>query len=247
MIDEEHREEGTQSATAGSVSAAEQPSSGTAGDDNSMGTTVPGVEQSTSEMAGDTLPGMDGEADATTTAAANYQLKVADLEREIQDLKKNLEDRTNQLMRSQADFENFRKRTARDKEDWELKATCSTINTLLPVIDNFERARSQLKPQTEQETTIHKSYQSVYKQLVDCLKQIGVAPMRAEGKEFDPNLHEAVMREATSEYPEGTVIEELQRGYMLGDRVLRHALVKVAAPPEPGMESGNPEQGNSDG
>lgn len=247
MIDEEHREEGTQNATASSVSAAEQPLPSTSGDNSSVDTTVSGGEEGNSEMAGDTLPGMDGEADTAATTEANYQLKVADLEREIQDLKKSLEDRTNQLMRSQADFENFRKRTARDKEDWELKATCSTINTLLPVVDNFERARSHLKPQTEQETTIHKSYQSVYKQLVDCLKQIGVAPMRAEGKEFDPNLHEAVMREATSEYPEGTVIEELQRGYMLGDRVLRHALVKVAAPPEPGMESATPDPGNSDG
>jgi molecular chaperone GrpE len=239
MIDEEHRQEGT-SETDG-VSAGEQTPAGTTGNDRSMETAVPGGEQGNSE-----LPGMDGEADTVATTAVNYQQKVADLEREIQDLKKSLDDRTNQLMRSQADFENFRKRTARDKEDWELKTNCSTINTLLPVVDNFERARSQLKPQTDQETTIHKSYQSVYKQLVDCLKQIGVSPMRAEGKEFDPNLHEAVMREATSEYPEGTVIEELQRGYMLGDRVLRHALVKVAAAPEPGAESENPEPGNSD-
>ncbi|GAB4318966.1 MAG: nucleotide exchange factor GrpE [Leptolyngbyaceae cyanobacterium] len=247
MIDEEHREEGAQVATAGSVGAADQAPHSTSEDGSSIETSIPGVEQGTSEMAGDTLPGMDGEADTTATTEADYQMKIADLEREIQDLKKSLEDRTNQLMRSQADFENYRKRTARDKEDWELKATCATINTLLPVIDNFERARSQLKPQTEQETTIHKSYQSVYKQLVDCLKQIGVSPMRAEGKEFDPNLHEAVMRESTSEYPEGTVIEELQRGYMLGDRVLRHALVKVAVPPEPGMESGSSDQGSSDG
>ncbi len=247
MIDEEHREEGMQSAAAGSVSATEQPLPSTTGDNSMKAMAAPEDEPGDSEVAGDTLPGMDGEADTTTTTDANYQLKVADLEREIQDLKKNLDDRTNQLLRSQADFENFRKRTARDKEDWELKATCATINTLLPVIDNFERARSQLKPQTDQETTIHKSYQSVYKQLVDCLKQIGVSPMRAEGKEFDPNLHEAVMRESTSEYPEGTVIEELQRGYMLGDRVLRHALVKVAVPPEPGMESGSSDQGSSDG
>jgi molecular chaperone GrpE len=80
--------------------------------------------------------------------------------------------------------------------------------------------------------TIHKSYQGVYKQLVDSLKRLGVSPMRPEGQEFDPNLHEAVMREATDEHPEGTVLEELVRGYFLGDRVLRHAMVKVAAPKE---------------
>jgi molecular chaperone GrpE len=68
--------------------------------------------------------------------------------------------------------------------------------------------------------------------LVDSLKRIGVSPMRPEGQQFDPNLHEAVMREPTEEYSEGTVMEELQRGYYLGDRILRHSLVKVAAPPE---------------
>jgi molecular chaperone GrpE len=82
--------------------------------------------------------------------------------------------------------------------------------------------------------TIHKSYQGVYKQLVDCLKRLGVAPMRPEGQEFDPNFHEAVMREPTDEHPEGTVLEELVRGYFFGDRVLRHAMVKVAAPKEDG-------------
>lgn len=80
---------------------------------------------------------------------------------------------------------------------------------------------------------IHKSYQGVYKQLVEALKRLGVSAMRAEGQEFDPMLHEAVMREPTAEHPEGTVIEEFVRGYQLGDRVLRHAMVKVAAPPKP--------------
>jgi molecular chaperone GrpE len=103
---------------------------------------------------------------------------------------------------------------------------------LLSVVDNFERARTQIKPQNDGEMGIHKSYQGVYKQLVDSLKRIGVSPMRSEGQQFDPNLHEAVMRQPTEDHPEGTVIEELQRGYYLGDRILRHSLVKVAAPPE---------------
>lgn len=158
--------------------------------------------------------------------------KFAALQEEVQSLKAQLEDRTSQYVRIAADFDNYRKRTQREKEEFEQQVKCSTINELLPVVDNFERARSQIKPQTEQETTIHKSYQSVYKQLVDCLKRIGVSPMRAEGAEFDPALHEAVMRQATNEFPEGTIIAELQRGYLLGERVLRHALVKVAAPAE---------------
>jgi molecular chaperone GrpE len=167
----------------------------------------------------------------------DYSALVASLEQDIQLLKSQLDDRTNQYMRIAADFENFRRRTQKEKEELEQQIKCSTINEMLPVVDNFERARSQIKPQTDGEMNIHKSYQSVYKQLVDCLKRVGVAPMRSEGKEFDPTLHEAVMREATEEQPEGTVLEELVRGYMLGDRVLRHAMVKVAAAPDPVIPS----------
>ncbi|WP_417033568.1 nucleotide exchange factor GrpE [Dolichospermum circinale] len=151
---------------------------------------------------------------------------------QVESLKVQLEERGTQYMRIAADFENYRKRTSKEKEEIDLQVKRNTITELLPVVDNFERARSHLKPQSEGEMTIHKSYQGVYKQLVECLKRLGVAPMRPEGQQFDPNLHEAVMREATDEYPEGTVLEELVRGYYFGDRVLRHAMVKVAAPKE---------------
>lgn len=151
---------------------------------------------------------------------------------EIKSLKAQLDERSSQYMRIAADFENYRKRTLKEKDDLELQVKRNTITELLPIIDNFERARAQIKPQNDGEMAIHKSYQGVYKQLVDCLKRLGVSPMRPEGQEFDPNEHEAVMREPTDEYPEGTVLEELVRGYFLGDRVLRHAMVKVAAQKE---------------
>jgi molecular chaperone GrpE len=169
---------------------------------------------------------------SSTAPEANDRAALAEKEREIESLKASLEERTSQYVRMGADFENFRKRTLKEKEDLEQKIKQNTLQEILPVVDNFERARAQLKPQTDAEMNLHKSYQGVYKQLVDCLKRLGVSAMRPEGKEFDPNLHEAVMREPTSEYPEGTVIEELVRGYYLGDRVLRHALVKVATTPE---------------
>lgn len=137
-----------------------------------------------------------------------------------------------QYLRIAADFDNFRKRSSKEKEEVELKTKCATIIELLSVVDNFERARTQIKPQNDGEMGIHKSYQGVYKQLVESLKRIGVSPMKSTGQQFDPNLHEAVMRQPTDEHPEGTVMDELQRGYYLGDRILRHALVKVAAPPE---------------
>lgn len=182
-------------------------------------------------------------ASEDSSASTDQAASVAELTREIEALKAQLDDRTGQYMRIAADFDNFRKRTQKERQELELQAKCSTIVELLPVVDNFERARSHIKPQTEQEMTIHKSYQSVYKQLVECLKRIGVAPMRSEGQEFDPNMHEAVMRQPTEDYEEGTVMEELVRGYLLGERVLRHAMVKVAAAPEPMATS---DQGNAD-
>lgn len=154
------------------------------------------------------------------------------LQAHLEATKAKLEDITSQHKRLGADFDNFRKRTEKEKEELDVKVKCATITELLPVIDNFERARSQLKPADDGEMAIHKSYQTVYRQMVDCLKRLGVSAMRPEGEEFDPNLHDAVMREQTPDYPEGIVIEELMRGYMLGERVLRHAMVKVATAPE---------------
>lgn len=169
----------------------------------------------------------------------NQKAAFAELQTKVTSLQAQLEDRSSQYMRIAADFENYRRRTSKEREDQEVQVKCNTISELLPVIDNFERARAQIKPQTEPEMTIHKSYQSVYKQLVDCLKRLGVSAMRAEGQEFDPNFHEAVMREPTDQHPEGTVMEELVRGYVIEERVLRHAMVKVAAPLEPDMEAGS--------
>lgn len=240
MIDEEHQVEGMQSSSVNpdlTDMPPEQLRSDEATSEVNADLTGQDFLDSATEAPEESVTGAN-EA-ATSEASPNNGVdnidysKLAALEAEIQSLKAQVEDRTGQYMRIAADFDNYRKRTQREKEEFEQQIKCSTINELLPVVDNFERARSQIKPQTEQETTIHKSYQSVYKQLVDCLKRIGVAPMRAEGSEFDPALHEAVMRQPTNEFPEGTIIAELQRGYMLGERVLRHALVKVAAPAEP--------------
>ncbi|MEP0892264.1 MULTISPECIES: nucleotide exchange factor GrpE [unclassified Leptolyngbya] len=173
---------------------------------------------------------LGSDATGETTGGASAE----ELQQEIASLRAQLDDRTTQFMRIAADFDNFRKRTQKEREDLELQVKCSTVIEILPVVDNFERARSQIKPQTEEGLSVHKSYQGVYKDLVDRLKRIGVAQMRSEGQEFDPNFHEAVLREASAEYPEGAVIEELVRGYTLGERVLRHAMVKVAAAPEDG-------------
>ncbi len=128
-----------------------------------------------------------------------------------------------------------------------MQITCSTLGEILPVVDNFDRARQQLNPQNEEAQNLHRSYQGLYKQLVDVFKQLGVSPMRVEGEPFDPALHEAVLREPSQEHPEDVVIEELQRGYHLDGRVLRHALVKVSMGPGPTTDgAGSHDVGSGD-
>ncbi|MEG4999465.1 nucleotide exchange factor GrpE [Microcoleus sp. B4-D4] len=187
--------------------------------------------------SGDALTGGSTNSPTVNDGAESWKRELAEardekeaLKTQVQAASAQVEELKNQSLRLAADFENFRRRTQKEKEELDLQARCGTIKTLLPVIDNFERARSHIKPQTDGEMNIHKSYQSVYKQMVDSLKQIGVSPMRPEGEQFDPNFHEALLSEPSDEHEEGTIIQELERGYILGDRVLRHAKVKVAAP-----------------
>ena len=165
--------------------------------------------------------------------------RLEQLEREHSALREEHEVLRGQYVRIAADFDNFRKRQSRDQDDLKLQLICNTLSEILPVVDNFERARQQLDPQTEEAQGLHRSYQGLYKQLVDVLKQLGVAPMRVVGQEFDPTLHEAVLREPSDEHPEDVVIEELQRGYHLDGRVLRHAMVKVSMGPGPQQVAGS--------
>jgi len=160
-------------------------------------------------------------------------IKAHDTEARLQQLEKEHDTLNSQYVRIAADFDNFRKRQTRDQDDLKNQLTCSTLSEILPIVDNFERARQQLNPEGEEAQALHRSYQGLYKQLVEVLKQLGVAPMRVIDQAFDPSLHEAVMREPSDEKPEDIVIEELQRGYHLNGRVLRHALVKVSMGPGP--------------
>ena len=190
------------------------------------------------------IEGLSPEADAAIDKESENEQIIAALQQENANLKKLFDEQVKQAsaLKSQyarlaADFDNFRKRTIKEKENLTQQSKKDIINKLLPVVDNFERARVQIKPNNEAEKTIQNSYQGVYKTLVDCLKRMGVSAMRPEGQEFDPNFHEAMLREPSDEYPEGTVIEQLMRGYMLGDQVLRHAMVKVAVPQDPMITS----------
>ena len=163
--------------------------------------------------------------------------RMQQLEQELSALKQEHETLNSQYMRIAADFDNFRKRQSRDQDDMRQQLVCSTLTEILPVVDNFERARQQLNPEGEEAQALHRSYQGLYKQLVDVLKQQGVARMEVVGQEFDPTLHEAVLREENQEHAEDIVCEELQRGYHRDGRVLRHAMVKVSMGPGPESSS----------
>jgi len=162
----------------------------------------------------------------TKSDILNTDARLEQLEKEHETLK-------SQYVRIAADFDNFRKRQSRDQDDLKMQLICKSLSSILPIVDNFERARQQLKPESEEAQTLHRSYQGLYKQLVDVLKQQGVAPMRVVGQLFDPNLHEAVLREPSDQQKEDIITEELQRGYHLDGKVLRHALVKVSMGPGP--------------
>jgi molecular chaperone GrpE len=170
------------------------------------------------------------EASKANAAAAATLEKINALIAESTSLREQLDDRKQQYLRLYADFENFRKRTERDKEEQEGTITSKILKKILPVVDDFERAQLQISPKTDGEASIHKSYQSVYKQLLKCLKETGVARMECVGQEFDPNFHEAIMQEPSPEHDEGIITEELRPGYLVSDdRVLRHSLVKVSS------------------
>ena len=176
----------------------------------------------------------DASAESSLTDPAE---RLQQLEQELHTLKQEHETLQSQYMRIAADFDNFRKRQSRDQDDIRQQLVCSTLSEILPVVDNFERARQQLNPEGEEAQALHRSYQGLYKQLVDVLKQQGVARMEVVGQLFDPTLHEAVLREESTEQPEDVVIEELQRGYHLNGKVLRHALVKVSMGPGPSADA----------
>jgi molecular chaperone GrpE len=175
------------------------------------------------------LPEIDDEktyADDLKDTITNNDARLEQLEKEHETLK-------GQYVRIAADFDNFRKRQSRDQDDLKVQLVSKALTAILPIVDNFERARQQLNPEGEEAQALHRSYQGLYKQLVEVLKNLGVAPMRVVDQAFDPSLHEAVMREPSDEKAEDIVIEELQRGYHLNGRVLRHALVKVSMGPGP--------------
>lgn len=170
-------------------------------------------------------------ADEKATAPAQSKAESAIAEDEAdENLQADLDRFRDLALRSQADFENYKKRAAREKDEAIKYANSSLLERLLPILDNFELGLSAARGEGEK-SPIFSGMSMILKQLDDFLAEHGVQAIEAEGKNFDPNLHEAIAREPSSEVPEGKVLRQTRRGYRLKDRLLRPSSVVVSSGP----------------
>ena len=146
-------------------------------------------------------------------------------DKKVKALQEKIDELTDKTVRQLAEFENFRNRTEKEKEAMFETGAKSVIEKILPVVDNFERGLATA-PEGD---PFAEGMQMIYKQLLTELENLGVKPIDAKGKEFDPNLHNAVMQVENEELESGTVAEELQKGYMYRDSVVRHSMVSVVS------------------
>lgn len=175
------------------------------------------------------LPAGDGDERPTGTSANSPAAagEASGLEAELQKVKAERDQLLDRLARAQAEFENARRRAAKEQQDFRDYATMDSIKLLLPVIDSFERAL-QVKSEP---SDFRSGIELIYKQLQDALAKLGVSAIPAKGQPFDPRYHEAIEMVETTAAPDHQVLEELQHGYKYKDRLLRPAMVKVAKNP----------------
>ena len=143
------------------------------------------------------------------------------------ELQKKYDALNQQYVRLAADFDNYRKRQEHEREELLKFGTENALKKMIEVLDNFERGQKALE-NVEDCEKVKESFNLVHKQVIDALTKLGLETIETEGKEFDPNFHDAVMRTPTTDKPEHTILNELQKGYKMGDKVLRPALVNVA-------------------
>ncbi len=159
----------------------------------------------------------------STSSLEQEPVSIAEMER----LQALADENQQRVLRTQADFDNYRKRTQKEKEEFAKYASTKLITELLPIVDNFDRAFSTVVEDNLNES-FSKGMNMIYRQLEGVLQAEGLVPMESVGQPFNPEFHQAIMQVESEEYPEGTVVEEIQKGYLLKDKVLRPAMVKVS-------------------
>lgn len=179
------------------------------------------TEENKSDPDSDKDAGESGKQETDTKASGKEKKK-----RKKDKKDEKIEELNDRLLRNMAEFENFRNRSEKEKTAMFEIGAKSVVEKILPVVDNFERGLDAVSEE-EKENAFVKGMEAVYKQFSAVLEEIGVVPIEAVGKEFDPNLHNAVMHDEDDSMEANTVSEEFQKGYMYKDSVVRHSMVKV--------------------
>ena len=187
---------------------------------NTEGCEAETEEECSEEIAEDEQDVSEEEKESKGFFGKKKDKKIIALEEKVAEL----EDRTKRQM---AEFENFRKRTEKEKSMMFETGAKSVIEKILPVIDNFERGLAAIEP--DNKDSFYDGMCMIHKQMLSELEKIGVAPIEAIGKEFDPNFHNAVMQVESEEFESGIVAQELQKGYMYRDAVVRYSMVAVVS------------------
>lgn len=173
------------------------------------------------------------------TESAESELDPATLAQNVRELTEERDNLKDSLLRKQAEFENFRKRTDRERSEFVKFASGELMREVLNVLDSFELALGKEDSSDGEVEDVRKGFELIYKQLVDSLKRFGLEAIEAKGRPFDPNVHEAVSTQPSDEVADGTVLEELRRGYLLHGKLLRPAMVTVAASSSDGSTEGS--------
>lgn len=181
------------------------------------------VEESPEATAGENPEG-EKEADAADEKESKGKTSFFGKKKKDNKLEQQIEDLTDRLKRNMAEFDNFRKRTEKEKSSMYVIGAKDIIEKILPVVDNFERGLAQ----APEDDPFAEGMQKIYKQFTTTMEGMGVEPIEAVGKEFNPDFHNAVMHVEDEELGENVVAEEFQKGYMYRDSVVRHSMVKVA-------------------
>ena len=157
--------------------------------------------------------------------------EVADLKKKLEEKEKEIKEHHDRLLRLAADFENYKKRAAKDKEEWTKFANEDLLRAILPFIDNLERAISHAQKVADTGVLIE-GVRLTIQQILQTLNRFGISSFQSVGKPFDPTMHEAMLVVETDQHEPNQVVEEFQKGYLLHDRLLRPATVSVSKPPE---------------
>ncbi|MCW2278129.1 nucleotide exchange factor GrpE [Heliophilum fasciatum] len=181
----------------------------------------------TAEATEGITPEQQAQMDDAMRQFTEFMQDIQQTKTELEAARKEVEESETRYARLQADFDNFKRRTRQEKEDLARFASEQLIVQLLPVLDNFDRAVAAMEAQGAQ--NLVSGLAMIQRQVLDILSREGLQAMDAVGQPFDPNYHDAVMHEPANEaFPDGTVMMELQKGYVLKDKVIRPAMVKVA-------------------